>query len=68
MNTTPRTNMARTHRPAIQLSLLPRAGWQLDQRTREIGRQGVATAREALRHARSQPRAAAADRSPRQAA
>lgn len=36
-----------------QLSLLPES-WRLDDRTREIGRRGVASAREALRQARSE--------------
>jgi len=29
----------------------PGEGWHLDEQTREIGRRGVAQAREALRHA-----------------
>ena len=42
-------------RPAVQLRLLPGGGkpthpdWVLDERTRKVGRQGVAQAREILR-------------------
>ncbi len=45
--------MAVTHPPQNQLSLLPEPSWRLDDRTRQIGRNGVASAREALRAARS---------------
>jgi hypothetical protein len=59
--------MAATRQSQHQLSLLPDAAWRLDERTREIGRQGVASAREALREARS-GRQAPAERSQRRAA
>lgn len=38
---------------ATQLALLeePKANWQLDERTRELGRQGLAEARAALAQA-----------------
>ncbi len=45
-------------RPAVQLVLLdggrpvPRREWQLDERTRRIGRMGVAQARAILKEAR----------------
>ncbi len=39
-----------------QLRLLPggsrRRDWQLDERTREVGKRGIAEARETLRHAK----------------
>ena len=41
--------------PLTQLSLLPEPSWRLDDRTRAIGRNGVASAREALRRARPGP-------------
>jgi hypothetical protein len=46
-----------TREQSVQLRLLPgrsatRPGWYLDQRTRDLGRQGVAQAREILRHHR----------------
>ena len=46
-----------------QLILLEQdAEWRLDEHTREIGRAGVAKAREALRDARQRAAAAAAGR------
>jgi hypothetical protein len=56
MRTTPlkRVTMAET-----QLALLSDRDWQLDERTREIGRRGVAEAREALRRSRSRHPASA---------
>jgi hypothetical protein len=52
--TSPRTTTE--HRPTggapAQLRLLSGAPWHLNESTREIGRQGVASAREALRSAR----------------
>jgi hypothetical protein len=45
--------MATTKKTGNQLSLLPEGTWRLDERTRQIGLQGVASAREAIRQARS---------------
>ncbi len=59
--------MASKHQPTNQLPLLTEPAWRLDERTREIGRQGVASAREALRQARS-GRSAPHDNRQRQAA
>jgi hypothetical protein len=48
------TNHAANRSGAVQLRLLPSDGrrpdWSLDERTRRIGRQGVAQAREILRN------------------
>jgi hypothetical protein len=54
--------MATTKKPGNQLSLLPEGAWRLDERTRQIGLDGVASAREALRKARSGPTASARQR------
>jgi hypothetical protein len=53
--------------PGGQLSLLPEPGWRLDERTRRIGLEGVASARAALRRATS-GRHAPTDRHHRHAA
>ena len=52
MPTGPESNQPK---PATQLRLLPGTGrleWSLDERTRTVGRQGVAQAREILRRHR----------------
>lgn len=49
----PHRGRAGTRPSRSQLSLLPEPGWQLDERTRQIGLRGVAEARDALRRARS---------------
>jgi hypothetical protein len=59
--------MAPTQQAQIQLSLLARPAWRLDERTRAIGMRGVANAREALRQAHS-GQTAPIDHSQRQAA
>jgi hypothetical protein len=52
------TTTRRAAKPAVQLVLLdggrpvPRGEWQLDERTRRIGRMGVAQARAILKEAR----------------
>ncbi|MCU1353418.1 MAG: hypothetical protein JWM05_2627 [Acidimicrobiales bacterium] len=49
---------------ARQLSLIatPSAEWRLDERTREIAREGIASARAALAAAAREARGATADR------
>jgi hypothetical protein len=59
--------MASQHQRTDQLPLLTEPAWRLDERTRQIGRQGVASAREALRQAGS-GRPAPIDHQRRQAA
>jgi len=48
--------MVHMERQLVLLEDVPRE-WRLDERTRELGRRGVAAAREALRQAARQPAA-----------
>ena len=59
--------MASNEQTPTQLSLLPEAGWRLDEPTRQLGLRGVAIAREALRTTRS-GRSAPSERHRRHAA
>lgn len=49
----PLEEAAMKNTPQSQLSLLTQPSWRLDDRTREIGRRGVACARQALRQGRA---------------
>jgi hypothetical protein len=60
-------SMASKHQPTNQLPLLTEPAWRLDERTRQIGLEGVASAREALRRGGS-GRPAPVDHHQRQAA